>query len=422
MKITVRVSSLIGILVFFVILANDCFFYYIPSTVYMSETNKTLITVIAILLFVYCLINRYCKSIVQTKSGFTDRYTLTYLFIICIIAIYSLFRYDTEDIPAMMNNIVPYLFLLFYAPVMVLEHERKEIVWKMLNFYFIIWTILIFAQVYLYSLSGVVFMGGFTNRWGNVEYRNGGMRLLHGLCFYNIMVLYNFCKLLDETNNKKDRLLHGVLAACGFYIVFFVEQSRAMTVVIIVIIIAILLYRRLTTTGLITNILMMAGLAIVLFATSYVSYLIKSITSVSTNNNMRRYAVGHFMNTFFSNPLVGIGFTNDKLLVHGELGLAFVDDVGIFGQLARLGICFLIIYIPIIVRLYTIQKKLRKRNSTKADFIFMLFLYALLTSGSLILFDPQRIALLPIIIGTAENEYKDLIEQSLLDGQKYEEG
>ena len=408
MKVTIRITTLVGWLVFFVVLANDCFFYYAQSTVYMSETNKMLITCVAILLYVLCGTNGYCKSIVFSNNGFLNSYIYLYIAIICLETVYSMIRYSSEDIPAMMNNVIPYFFVLFYAPVMIIEHKHNGIIWKMLNFAFIVWTMLSLAQIYLYNSSGVVFMSGFTNRWGNIEYRNGGMRLLHGLCFYNIMVLFNFFKALDVSIESRKRLFHTICFLVGFYIVFFVEQSRSMSVVVLICIVFMLLYRRLSAAGLITNLVLFGAMAIGLIATNFFSYILMSVTGDSTSNTMRGYALVHFLEAFLSNPIMGMGFTNDKAIVHGELGMAFVDDVGIFGQMARMGICFFILYIPVLVRMYHVQKQLRAHNSSKADFVFMLFMYTLLSSGSLIIFDPQRIALLPIILATVECEYSVL--------------
>ena len=418
MRIRVKISSLLWLLVFIVIIANDCVFYYLPSTVYMSETNKLLIAVIAVVLYAFCMANTYCRSIISNRSGYLVSYIVSYITVIIIVTIYSLIKYRAEDVPAMMNNIIPYLLVLLYAPILVIENEHKEMIWKMLNLVYIIWTVLSLLQIFLYESAGLVIMEGFTNRWGNIEYRNGNMRLLHGMCFYNIMVLFNYFKMLESSDIKKGRLKHGIFFLLGLYIVLFVEQSRAMSIVMLVCIISMLIYRRLTAKGLVTNFIAIALLIIGSIATNYLGNLIASITSASINNSMRGYAVQYYLGTLLNNPLFGIGFTNDRTLLHGSLGMAYIDDVGIFGQMARMGLCALILLVPLLVRLYSIQKKMRINNSHRSDLVFLLFMYTLLTSGSLIIFDPQRIALLPIILATSEVEYSRFLQElTSQDGQ-----
>lgn len=93
-----------------------------------------------------------------------------------------------------------------------------------------------------------------------------------------------------------------------------------------------------------------------------------------------------------------------------------MDDVGIVGQLAVLGIFTFII----VIGFYVIMVKKYYQSKIKMDEMKIIFLaiiiYQLLSIATLIIFDQQRIVLLPVILALFDyycGDKKDMSNNSL---------
>ena len=91
--------------------------------------------------------------------------------------------------------------------------------------------------------------------------------------------------------------------------------------------------------------------------------------------------------------------------------MAATSDVGIVGQLAKIGIFFIPIYIAYCGRIIYILSKL-KRLISHNQYVWHLTLttYVIVTSFTLIIFDQDRFLLYPFILAICEFDYYKAIQ------------
>lgn len=234
--------------------------------------------------------------------------------------------------------------------------------------------------------------------------REGNIRIGLG-AFGNIMLIYNFYKTVYSRENRK--LLEIVNLVLGLYCLLFIQQTRMFTLIIFVIYIYFLVSqgKKLKTIG--KNVLIAISGAIALINTGFLNSFIVTFTSSDYEGSSvaRQYAYEHFLSVFTANPLFGFGFAspgNYSDLVYGNLGIASVDDVGIVGQMARFGIFAFVIIVPVVLRMFSVCRRLKNNKYTYYPVFVGFSLYVLLTCATLSILDPQRIALLPVLLGLFE--------------------
>ena len=91
-----------------------------------------------------------------------------------------------------------------------------------------------------------------------------------------------------------------------------------------------------------------------------------------------------------------------EILVTGVQGIASVDDVGIIGQMARFGVFAFVILVPILIRMFKICYRLKRTNYIYSKIFLSFAIYTLLTCSTLCILDPQRLLLLPFLLGLFE--------------------
>jgi hypothetical protein len=405
----IRVYKIFSLLIFVILLANESFFDYasqIPGlSVYCSETNKTLVTGLTLItLFLFLMLNKETQRMVYNTSKHLNQYVFLFLMMVTVVFIASAILYRNEELAAMINNVVHYYSILLYIPILYIFYNDEEEIFRILEAIYVIWLVLIIAQVIMINTSGAVFLNIFYNRLGNVEYRNGNVRLYGGMCFFNLMALVNFYKF-EVAEKIKSKFAFLVLFIGGFYVAVMVEQTRAMVIAIIVTLLGTIILRQRNLRTFVTGILLVVLVVAWLVSSQYIDYLISSSTtgidSYSSFNRMK--AIGYYLHRLLYNPFFGFGFTNNVSIVHS--GGANIDDTGIFGQMARMGIWPLMFMIACIVRLGKIAYTLKKKNMVEADLVNIFFFYIITTSLTFIIWDPQRMLAFPFILAISEFYY-----------------
>lgn len=184
-----------------------------------------------------------------------------------------------------------------------------------------------------------------------------------------------------------------------------VECVRSLIIFVIYIYFLVSQGKKLKTIG--KNVLIAISGAIALINTGFLNRFIVTFTSSDYEGSSiaRQYAYEHFLSVFIANPLFGFGFAspgNYNDLVYGNLGIASVDDVGIVGQMARFGIFAFVIIVPVVLRMFSVCRRLKNNKYTYYPIFVGFSLYVLVTCATLSILDPQRIALLPVLLGLFE--------------------
>jgi len=235
----------------------------------------------------------------------------------------------------------------------------------------------------------------------NVIYRNGRPRIfIGGNVVFCAGYLITMWKLFFR-DNRRSRWLLVTALMLGAFRVYVVEHQRAMTMIMAVVLILCLIHRTFRNKYLRVLIYLFLVLAVVVFS------LVSEISIPMTNNNTVDFSIYARLNSykFFLEkakqyPWLGMGFiTSSKnqdylsySLLNNSTGYHCErSDVGIVGLLNMWGIVGVIWYL---VYLYYLFRLSKKTSSGENSLIFFLFGYAVLTSVTLILTDPQRTLLM----------------------------
>ena len=132
-----------------------------------------------------------------------------------------------------------------------------------------------------------------------------------------------------------------------------------------------------------------------------------SITGDKGSSTIARLnSVAYYTECFIQNPFCGFGFTNDASIINGPTGYSWPSDVGLIGQLAKIGLFVIPIYFVIIIRFLFIffDKQISHECKMLAG---INLIYLIMSSGSLIILDSERAILTPIIVSSVNAFYRE---------------
>ena len=404
MKITLR--RLTEIILVVTIIIDSCFLYLakLPGNLsgFLSPTNKIFEGLFVVFAIILCLLSKRLQSVARPYMGYLKKYLTVYVLSIFFVTIATKIKYPSGSNWATYMLVQFMIPLLSYIVIDYLHYSGEESLFHIINVFLLVWQSVLIAQSLLYSTKGILFMA-YLNK-DTVFLREGNIRIGLG-AFGNIMLIYNFYKTVYSRENRK--LLEIVNLVLGLYCLLFIQQTRMFTLIIFVIYIYFLVSqgKKLKTIG--KNVLIAISGAIALINTGFLNSFIVTFTSSDYEGSSvaRQYAYEHFLSVFIANPLFGFGFAspgNYSDLVYGNLGLASVDDVGIVGQMARFGIFAFVIIVPVVLRMFSVCRRLKNNKYTYYPVFVGFSLYVLLTCATLSILDPQRIALLPVLLGLFE--------------------
>lgn len=403
MRLTFR--KLTGLLIAFIILLDSCFLYLIkmPSRVaeFQTGTSKIVEGAFIIIIVILCCSNKRMRSIVHRYGKFLNKFVLIYILAIAFVAFATKIKYP-EGSNWTNYMMIQYMLPLFaYVIILYLHYAGEQSLFDILNEFLILWYIVLIVQSWLYNTSGMIFM---TNLQSNLLLREGNLRIGLG-AFGNIMLLYNFYKVIYPTDKRK--VLEIINLILGVYCMIAIQQTRMMTIIILAIFVYMIICQSNRINNLVKNVIIVALASIIIYNTGFLDNLFSTFTSADYEGSSiaREYAIAHFLGVFMENPLFGFGFAspgNYSTLVTGVQGIASVDDVGIIGQMARFGVFAFVILVPILIRMFKICYRLKRTNYIYSKIFLSFAIYTLLTCSTLCILDPQRLLLLPFLLGLFE--------------------
>lgn len=385
-------------------------FFYVGISV-----NRVYLIFVGMVALMLCFVYFKPDMRIVLKDRFVKGYTLATLFSLFVILFYTCITYKEQGLKASLEVAYPYFMVIFAIPILcyLVHLNNEEIIFKTLNVFAVIWYMIALAQVILYPriiipdyFGGMELTGAFL--------RNDSIRIDLQM-FGNLMIVYNFYKLYNGEANSKHKLVHLLLFLLGLYELVFVQQTRMYILCVGVCIMFVVkdsdgLFKK--------TVFFFAGLVFI-FQTSYVSSLLESVFSADSvlgaSTRARMYTLTYYLECFLNNPLCGFGFASGTLygeLVHGSIGYAYVEDLGVIGQLARVGIFVIPIYIVLLIRYFKILCEIKRNNDNRTYVLYeALFFYILLTSGTLSMLDQQRIMLYPLSIALFEFKHLQIVEK-----------
>jgi hypothetical protein len=329
-------------------------------------------------------------------------YALTVLVSVISIVIYTSAHYR-QDILSTIIVSRNYLLILLIIPMclIIIDEGKWNYFLEIANILATIWYFVVFVQLILYSTTGKLIIPYYFSK--NVWIRNGRIRI--GLPPYGqYMILYNIY-MYFTTKSKKSLALF----VFGLVCLILIDQTRAAQLITAAIfVLAWLFSNKKASTRMIAAFVVILGI-VSLFAFGIDEMILESFSTTGekgASTVARLNSLVYYLGCFFQNPFCGFGFTNNASIINGPTGASWPSDVGIVGQLAKIGLFVIPIYITIIVRLIRIMMNKNISHNCKL-FVGLNLVYLIMSSGSLIILDSERSILTPIVLSSIDCFYRE---------------
>ena len=386
------------------IIIMPSFWYSLNST-----GHKTIIIIISIMVSLY-----YLKSRGKQIRAIQTRYNVVFFVMIFFVSIFTIIYYSNQTLFQTYRVWEHLLCISMITPTMMLLSQKDGLrtFFRILGVIVFIYMLLICIQAILYNYNHTVFMSSyFAQR--TIGSRNNRVRLSIDYFIY-ILLIFDFDKVLNQSSySKKEKAFSVIRLILGIYIMLFVQGSRAYLASLICGCLSVAFFSRQNKNILFRNVFIVLMLVIFCVSTGVLDGFIDSIFSTAGDYNYSRInrlaAVGYYWEKFMSNPLFGIGFLSDAnniylSILKGNSGTYYLTDVGIIGVVAQMGMFGLVSYFYIIWRGYKATKFLAKTGElNNYGFVCGVFVFLIMSSFSLSIFDNFRVFSLPICISLFES-------------------
>lgn len=388
-KLIINRESL-DIFIIYLIILMDCNYLFLfpipaPLTVYWSPYVKFALVFISL---VYTIIIRGWRI----NNKFIKRYLILLTISFMCVSLLSNHYYPDEKIH---NHILQYggVFLVVFAFPLIAYFKRcgsYEPFLKGINVIAFLIYMLFIGQLVLSKIGGPFVLSLYhSTRYGNLRM---GLSIIG-----NVMVIYNFCRLLyDDESNKAFNAIQLVL---GLFCVFVIQQTRAYEIAFCIVLGILTVFKGNKTFKQQIFLILAFLAAIIVIATGVLDTFLASFTSGSevASTEIRQVAYLYFFYTFLENPLWGHGFLTDssyQSIKVGPWGYFYYADTGIVGLLAQWGLFVIPVYIyPFI---YWTKLLIKKRHEKIDPFLVGLIIFLIALSPTLLCLNPERVLIWPI--------------------------
>lgn len=407
-------------IIFVLLLDYHCFylFKYPQAMAQYFSGNYFHIIVSMIVLFLCSLI--LSKNSIKRKSGF--EYLMKYSLLIYIgwflITLYSAIKYSNQSLFQTISEgafilIIPISVVFLY---LFYTGGGPNKVFAVLNYFYIIWCVIIIVQQITYLKSGSLILDFDTYMGAEIRIRSYGLRL--GLStFGNMMLLYNFSKLIDNRERKTfgKKIIYASLVILGIYCVIFIQQTRMYMIADILAMVVIYLMslgNKLTLKKLVLLLLLLIAFIAFTNSDSFENLLFSF--STSTNNEtyastaIRLDAIAYYIRCFLNNPIFGNGFARAEYYYYVEHGYRsgwyyFYSDTGLIGLIANMGLYGALIYLmPLGRMIKTSYASLKKNRTLEENLLIGITTWMIINSISLICIAKSGIIAFSFIVAFAE--------------------
>lgn len=320
-------------------------------------------------------------------------------------AILSAVRYSQGIVDSLLTEKHYYSILLYYIFLKVYNDEKKHDI--LIDTYIIIALIicsLILLQVLIFHKLNIEFL------YVTYYKRAGLVRMRGAAHFIEIGLLLAFSKLVDKKRNNKWKAIYYAMVVLGLINMFFVSMTRMSLVIVLITIMIIMFFKdtSLTRQTMIKRFLGLLGgvfFVVWLFNTEIVRALIGDfgVYNVTVTDRVREilFMTNDIFDSFY-NFIFGTGLISESkesiiYQMFGGLGKNSRTDVGLLGFMHEFGFIGVLIYLWITIRGITLILNCR-RNNIQVNELSALFLYFVMGSGTLCMFNPGRIIAVPLML------------------------
>lgn len=353
------------------------------------------------------------------KNCWLNKYLLILLGLIIIQFIYTKLNYPNQSFYDTFRVACSFLFI-FSSVIFLkyLDNNGEKSLLNLINWFCFLWEILIIVQSFYYR-KGVLLFDISSYFYGDSIYeRNNNIRMSIGI-FAEFMIFYNFTNFFsDKKLFRKNNIKSMVFFVIAIWTLLFVDQGRADAVYIFITLAVIMVTSSYNLKSKVIMVMVTLFAIYIVTSTDLIQAMLETFNSTGLNANStthRLYALQYYTeciknHLFLGNGLLKTTNINDVYYTveHGSLGWAYYSDVGLIGLTANIGLFGLIIVFiyPLIRTGYFLFKLVKKYSWREYIFPISLYVYLLVSSGTLISTDVQRILQFAFFIAYFEYIYK----------------
>lgn len=407
------------VLIVAILLLDKHFFYLFkyPHVIAQYFSGNYFHIILGIVgLFFFLLISR--TSFVKENQGirFCWNYSLWIYLAWFTLTLYSIVIYPNQTVMQTISEgafllVIPFAIIILYY---IEKYNTFNELLNILNVMYFVWCILIVLQQISYASKGTLIFDFKTLIGEDIRLREYGLRLSL-TSMGNIMLLYNFSKLIGDKTSKKNRLVSSVLTILGIYCVIFVQQTRMFMIADFLAMIVIYfasLGKKPSLKNIVGIFVFFIGLFFFLDS-GIVQQLLNSFTNSNSeqfaSTTIRISAISYYLKCFANSPIWGNGFARSEYYYYIEHGFTdggyyYYSDTGIIGVIANMGLIGLFIYlVPLVRNVKTSIKIMRHKRTIEGNFFLGLVVWLIITSISLIVFAKSSIITFAIVIAIGEH-------------------
>lgn len=381
---------------------------FFPVNAKLTLSSLEIIALAAVFFVALMLISKRGRSFLKEES-YMSMYMVVVILITVIISIYSIRKYS-ENIVDVYVCSMPFL-MFFMTPLLAYLMRKDPVsmrkVLRMLVVIGVSTSVMILIQG-LCSDFGIPYVlpGSF-----RIGFRNGRIRV--GVTnigrFGTIFMLYKFIV------GGKRRLLYGLFAALGVFVLVYYGQTRMDMISLAACAVAMLFFAG--SKKPIYRVLLIVAFIVFLFY-DYADVILESFSEKSdkgASTIARLGAIDYFYSVFKEDPLMGMGFIRPRnaylrRIWTGPRGVFYFSDLGALGHLMQYGIIGVALYILPLARMIYITIQLLRRRRSESVWAIGVIAYILVSQVSLNYTEYQR--------GPGSVAYWAVME-SLYKGEEY---
>ena len=246
---------------------------------------------------------------------------------------------------------------------------------------------------------------------GSASLRYGSLRL--SVASY-IVSFALFISIFDFINTKNKTDFINIIV-CSFFFFYAVKTRTEIMYIISTIYIIIILFIKKRNFKII-----MIMLGLIIFGTLLLSGFFSNYYSSLENDdgvNMRFYTIDYYTEQIKEKPILGMGYIkqniNDKLdiLLFGEKGYYYRDDVGFIGTVNESGVVGGLLYLSLIIILLRMIIKLYKFDKLNYLWMLSIAIYIIFCSINITYMSHARITALVLFISMVYHYYNLFINK-----------
>lgn len=372
------------------------------------ENRSKWVAVVVVIVGLWCW-NNNGRSIFL-KYDFLKKYLLLVSISLLILYIDAWIRYPRNSMLTTYGQGAVYLYS-YLSILLIFLFEKQEGIEKVMRLLMIVsiisYTVTLIDCFAYYSIGNTIFLEEIITR-DNKLYINVGSLI-------NIVSLYAINQVVSGT--KKCLKIEKLTVLLSLLYFLFTYQSRANLFAFVISSLMIICCGNVSMRRKILISILIFSVALAAIISGYVNQFFQSFSiegSLGSSTYIRISGWKYYFSQFLKNPFTGIGFagpTQYFSLIHGNFNYYYqgsyhnfyYSDCGFVGQLAKMGMFAIIIYVwPIVHFIKIAYYAVKNKNKSIAGMTVGYVVFLIITSASLIVLDYERVIAWPVIIALFE--------------------